>query len=120
MVSSERMSGQQLCRGPEDSPSRGDSCTMAWHLEVSNKCRAAEVRLVGLGARKKGDRERTSGSRGLKGVDVARKLGEEEREGQEAERALRVMILKAEQLILVASPRQGHEAEGEGRRGSWK
>lgn len=69
---------------------------------------------------KKGDREQTSGSRGLKGLDVAMKSGEEEGESQEAERALKVMVLKAEQLILVISPRQGHEAEGEGRRASWK
>lgn len=48
------------------------------------------------------------------------KSGEEEQEGQEAERVLKVMILKAEPLVLVVSPRQGHEAEGEGRRGSWE
>lgn len=43
-----------------------------------------------------------------------------EEESQEAERVLEVMILEAEQLVLVVSPRPGHEAEGEGRRGSWK
>lgn len=47
-------------------------------------------------------------------------LGEEEQEGQEAERVPEVMVLEAEQLVLVVSSGQGHEAEGEGRRGSWR
>ena len=36
---------------------------------------------------------RLVGSRGLKGLDVAMKSGEEEQEGQEAERILEVKIL---------------------------
>lgn len=63
---------------------------------------------------------RSVGSRGLKGLDVAMKSGEEEREGQEAERILEVKILEAKQLVLMVSPGQGHEIEGEGRRRSWR
>ena len=112
------MGNIQLCRSSRNFPSRRDSCAMAWASGNEFKDRVAEVKLMEHGRGEAGSKQ--VGSRGLKGLDIAMKLLEEEEESQEAEKVLELMILEAEQLVPVISLGLGHEGEGEGGSGSWK